>query len=477
MTKFRSLTSSLPVGIFALLAGFAVLAASCSDASNNSTSAAGDTLPARPNGDLVDSTGAAFLTAPDVKTGELSPELKDDLDLAFGSLSGGEPLADAVLRVGESGDVRVAWLLADLMRFVPAGSGTAVAVAYENLTGIPLTEQYNWKVSTDALIAWDIPAPPGYVDWKRIPFEQVDDRWAPFFDDTEANIDWRVYSWGGVLMDDRARDNVVNVCAQGCIPAINDPELISAEEGTWYGDDRIIFGVEINDEAVAFPKNIMEIHEMVNTTIGGRRIAIPYCTLCGSAQAYVTDNVEGFDTLEIRTSGLLARSNKVMFDLDSFSVFDTFTGEALSGPLREAGVQLEQLTVVTSTWGDWKIAHPNTTIISEDGGISRSYADDPLRGRDDNGPIFPVGDVDTRAGVQDSVIGVLSADGTPLAFPAEEVRTAIANGETPGLAGITIVADGGGFRAENADGEQVTAHQSFWFAWSQFHPDTLVWTS
>lgn len=468
MIKFRTL---------ALVVLLALLAAACS---NNSTDAAavGDTLPARPTGDLVDSDGVAFLTAPDVKTGDLSPALREDLDRVFGAIAiGSQPASEDLESVGQSGDVRAAWLLADLMRFNSAGSGTPLAQAYENLTGITLAEQYNWKVSTDALIAWDIPAPPGYVDWKRIPFLRVDPRWAPFFDDDDANIDWRVYSWGGVLMDDRARDDVVNVCSRGCIPAINDPELISAEDGNWYGDDRIIFGVVINEEAVAFPKNIMEVHEMVNTTIGGRRIAIPYCTLCGSAHAYVTDNVEGFDTLEIRTSGLLARSNKVMFDLDSFSVFDTFTGEALSGPLREAGVQLEQLTVVTSTWADWKIAHPNTTIISEDGGISRSYRDDPLRGRDDNGPIFPVGDVDTREGVQESVIGVLAGDGTPLAFPVEGVRAAIASGETPGLADVMIVADGGGFRAENADGEPVAAHQSFWFAWSQFYPDTLVWTN
>ncbi len=460
-----------------LLTALSVVAAACTSSSPGTASTTGQTLPARPSGDLLNSDGVAFLTAPEVKTGELDADLRNDLDATFNAFRAGESIDDAVLRVGDSGDVRAAWLLADLMRFSPAGPDAAVVTAFENLTGVPLNEQFNWKGSTDALIAWDIPEPPGYLDWKRIPFELVDSRWAPFFDDTNANIDWRVYSWGGVLIDDRPREDVAQFCPLGCIPAINDPALTSAAEGDWYDDERVVFGVVIGDEAVAFPKHIMEVHEMVNTTIGGRRIAIPYCTLCGSAQAYVTDNVPGFDTLEIRTSGLLARSNKVMFDLDSFSVFDTFTGEALSGPLREAGVQLEQLTVVTSTWADWKAAHPDTTIVAENGGISRNYNLDPLGGRDDNGPIFPVGDVDGRAGVQESVIGVLAADGTPLAFPAEQARAAIANGETPSLAGVTIVADGGGFRAQDADGNPLAAHQSFWFAWSQFYPETQVWTS
>ena len=94
---------------------------------------------------------------------------------------------------------------------------------------------------------------------------------------------------------------------------------------------------------------------MVNDTLGGRRIGVPYCTLCGSAQAYLTDSVpNGQETPVLRTSGLLSRSNKVMYDLVTGSVFDTFTGEAISGPLREADVRLDQITVVVSTWGEWK---------------------------------------------------------------------------------------------------------------------------
>jgi hypothetical protein len=57
----------------------------------------------------------------------------------------------------------------------------------------------------------------------------------------------------------------------------------------------------------------MEVHEMVNITIGGRRLGIPYCTLCGSAQAYLTAKVPpGVEPLVLRTSGLLSRSNKLI---------------------------------------------------------------------------------------------------------------------------------------------------------------------
>ena len=213
---------------------------------------------------------------------------------------------------------------------------------------------------------------------------------------------------------------------------------------------------------------------MVNDTLGGRRIGIPYCTLCGSAQAYFTDEVGG-GPVELRTSGLLSRSNKVMYDLFSFSLFDTFTGRALSGPRQDGGVVLEMVTVVASRWGDWKAAHPDTTIVASDGGIGRTYDLDPLQGRDDAGPIFPVGDVDPRLPVQERVIGVEAPDGTFVAFSVESATAVLGAGERVELAGVRVVSRGGGLTAETLEGEPLVSHESFWFAWSQFHPDTLVW--
>jgi hypothetical protein len=328
----------------------------------------------------------------------------------------------------------------------------------------------------DHLIAWDLPALPGYEGWKGALYSLIDPRWAPFFEDEAAEIDWRLVSWGGVLMDDRPF-GVAEPCEFGCIPALDDPAVTDAGGGDWYPDERLVFGITVEGESRAYPKHIMEVHEMVNDDLGGRRLAIPYCTLCGSAQAYFTDDVEGAETMPVlRTSGLLSRSNKVMFDLPTFSVFDTFSGEALSGPLREAGVQLEQTSVVTSTWGDWKTAHPDTTIIAEDGGIGADYPLDPLRGRDDDGAIFPIGDVDPRLPAQARVLGVVTDDGQALAFPVEAARAQLDAGRPVSALGVTVVPDASGLRVTREDGSEVVGHEAFWFAWSQFNPETLLWS-
>jgi hypothetical protein len=421
----------------------------------------------------------SFGPAPATPEGPIDKKLAADIDLVITGFETSSIPRREVRKIGGSEDARVAWILSDLLRLEPRSELVNVLVgSFEQLTGTTLTAaerrpEAAWKAVTDRLIAWELPAPPRYVDYKARLFELVEPRWAPFFADRKADIDWRLVSWGGVLIDDRPPGDR-EPCAQGCIPALDDPPVTDVKGGSWYPDDAIVFGLVVDGEARAYPRNIMEVHELVNDTLGGRRIGLPYCTLCASAQAYFTDTV-GKRNLVLRTSGLLSRSNKVMYELSTKSVFDTFKGRAVSGPLREAGVTLEPITVVTSTWGAWKDAHPRTTIVARDGGVGRSYPLDPLQGRDDSGPIFPVGDVDPRLPVQEQVVGVIARDGAPVAFPAAAARGALKAGKRVELKGVRLQLDGDGLRAVLDDGAEAVSHQAFWFAWSQFHPRTALW--
>jgi hypothetical protein len=426
---------------------------------------------------LVDAHGAPIPSTPTVPGGPLSPSLTANLDVVFGDL-GVDVDEDAIARVGESGDIRAGWLLTDLLRFTQRGHvAEAAEQAFEQLAGGSLTDAPAWSQAADWLIAWDVPAPPGYLEWKRRLFVFFEPGWAPFFDDPNADVDWRLLTWGGVGIDDRPLAEVRRRCPDGCIPALDDPAVTDAAGGGWYPDDRVVFGVVIDGETRAYPKNVMEVHELVNDTLGGRRLGLVYCTLCGSAQAYLTDAVPaGFETLELRTSGLLFRSNKVMFDLHTSSAFDTFAGRAVTGPLHDAGFTLEMITVRTSTWGRWKAAHPDTTIVASDGGIGMTYPDNPLQGRDDEGPIFPVGLVDPRLPAQEPVLGVVTPDGTAVAFPVARAMLELDAGRPVAAAGVRVRTDGAGLAVETLDGQPIPSHQAYWFAWSQFHPGTVLWT-
>lgn len=430
---------------------------------------------ARAEGTVPDYVVAEFGAPPAVPDGPLSEGLRQAIQAAFvdsvAQANWGLAQGEALEVIAASGDPRIAWLVSDLMRFVAEPQLNALlAAAAADLLGIAPPDENAWEVVTNHLIAWDIPAPPDYLTFKRAIFTTAVPGWERLF--VEGDIDWRLVSWGGVLIDSRPFGRTDEPC--NCIPAADNPRVTPADRASWLSDDAIVFGIEVNGEARAYPRRIMEVREMVNDTLGGRDLGIPYCTLCGSAQAWFTDGLpSGVRRPILRTSGLLIRSNKVMYDLRTHSVFDTFLGRAVTGPLAKRGLQLEQASVVTTDWGSWRKAHPETTVLGEELALGRDF--DFRNGRDADGPIFPVGDVDPRLPVHEDVIGVLTASGRPVAFQRSAAMIALTRGEAITFENVRLRLEAGGIRAVDANGADLGSHQAFWFAWSQFHPGTALW--
>ena len=424
---------------------------------------------------LPDHVIKKFGKPPAIPDGALSKELAGAVKMAFidstTNSTWGRDQTIALAEVAESKDPRLVWIIGDMMRFISSHElNAALTNAAVKLLGIKFPQVNQWGIVTDHLIAWDIPAPPDYLKVKRAIFTSFVPGWEKIF--VEGDIDWRHVSWGGVPIDDRKYDTTDTLC--NCIPAADNPKVSTAKEATWLKDDDIVFGIEVNGEYRAYPRQIMEVREMVNDTLGGRDLGIPYCTLCGAAQAYFTDRMpDGVDRPVLRTSGLLIRSNKVMYDVKTFSVFDTFLGKAVTGPLAEKKIQLKQASVVTTDWGTWKKAHPETTVLVEALALGRNF--DFRNGRDANGPIFPIGDLDPRLSVHEDIIGVITASGKPVAFQRSKAFAALKKGEKITFENVHLKLDAGGIKAVDATGADLGSHQAFWFAWSQFHPGTALW--
>ncbi|MEL7179843.1 MAG: DUF3179 domain-containing (seleno)protein [Pseudomonadota bacterium] len=431
---------------------------------------------------LPDYVISAYGNPPSVPVGPFSDEVERNVRQAFlgtiapvGSVSRstwGAAQSEALAELAAAQDPRIAWFIADQMRFTwQSELREELSAAAGQMLGKTWQTRDQWSELTDHLIAWDIPAPPNYLLIKRSLFTSYLDGWDALF--VEGDIDWRLVSWGGVQIDARPYDTTDTPC--NCIPAADNPTVTTAEEAAWLRDDDIVFGIAVNGAYRAYPRQIMEVREMVNDTLGGRHLGIPYCTLCGAAQAYFTDELPpGIERPILRTSGLLIRSNKVMYDLTTMSVFDTFLGRAVTGPLAEKGLVLEQASVITTDWGTWKATYPQTTVLTEDLALGRNF--DFRSGRDADGPIFPVGDVDPRLPIQEDVLGVVTASGRPVAFPRGAALLALRSGQEVAFENVRLRLDAGGMRAVDVDGSDLGSHQAFWFAWSQFYPDTALWT-
>ena len=102
-----------------------------------------------------------------------------------------------------------------------------------------------------------------------------------------------------------------------------------ADQATGGGGQFI--GISLGDDVRAYPKRILAWHEMFVDTVGGISVAGVYCTLCGTMILYETTR-NGVDH-ELGTSGFLFRSNKLMYDRATQSLWNTLWGKPVIGPL------------------------------------------------------------------------------------------------------------------------------------------------
>ncbi|MBZ0277243.1 MAG: DUF3179 domain-containing protein, partial [Anaerolineae bacterium] len=121
--------------------------------------------------------------------------------------------------------------------------------------------------------------------------------------------------------------------------------------------------------------------EGVTGSIAGQAVTLAYCTLCGSGILYdstIPDVVLDGDhlgpmTLEFSSTGLLMRSNKLMYDRDTDTVWNAMTGEPAFGALAPADLRLTMLPMVVTDWESWLAEHPDTSVLSLKTGYQIPY--------------------------------------------------------------------------------------------------------
>ncbi|MGH7253469.1 MAG: DUF3179 domain-containing protein, partial [Nitrospiraceae bacterium] len=160
------------------------------------------------------------------------------------------------------------------------------------------------------------------------------------------------------------------------IPAILKPVFVPASKAVFLNDDDRVLGLSLAGEAKAYPIKILNWHEIVNDTIGGRPVAVTYCPLCGSGIAIVTEVQRRRYTFGV--SGLLYQSDLLMYDHQTESLWSQIAMEAVTGPL--IGTKLTPLFLEHTAWGEWKAIHPTTLVLSTQTGYARNYDVDPYFG-------------------------------------------------------------------------------------------------
>ena len=205
------------------------------------------------------------------------------------------------------------------------------------------------------------------------------------------------------------------------IPAIDEPRFVTpADADRWIDDKEPVVVVVHEGDARAYPYQVLIWHEIVNDVVGGLPLAITYCPLCNTALVFVRRH-DG-EVLDFGTTGRLRHSDLVMYDRQTESWWQQATGEAIVGTY--AGDRLEFYPAQTTSWADFKRAHPKGRVLSKDTGYDRPYGRNPYTGYDEGrGPIagFFSKEVDERLPAMERVAAV-TLEGHHVAYPFSVLR-------------------------------------------------------
>ena len=407
---------------------------------------------------------------------------------------------DAVRRLIDGGDPGLAFGIVDALFFIPSALRRDAFEALEGLTGEAVgTSYWDW-VEWAGRAGEEIRPTPGYDRWKVVLLSKIDPGYADMlYAGAPTRIRLEEVVPGGVRIEG--------------IPSLDFPPMVAAAAATYLKDDEDVFGVELGGEVRAYPLRFLDWHEMLNDDIGGRSVSLSYCTLCGSGVLYDTGPTGAGRCFA--TSGLLYRSNKLMFDRETRTLWSNLYGEPVLGALASEPEthRLTVLPMTRTTWQDWRRKHPSTTVVALTKELKkegRKHGFDYRPGKANaarRGVSFPVWKK-SAALPPETEVYVLRLGGAVRAYPLDRLPASGLVHDMVGGQPVLLIhdAEAGSVRVyrrdetfrrvdgrlQSADGrvweihedalvsgetrlERLPGHFAFWFGWYAFFPQTEIY--
>ena len=169
------------------------------------------------------------------------------------------------------------------------------------------------------------------------------------------------------------------------IPAIDDPVFLPVSEVDDLPGVEPVIAVEVDGEARAYPLRILMWHEIVNDTVNGRPLAITFCPLCNTAIAF--DRVIDGAVHDFGTTGKLRNSDLVMYDRQTESWWQQFTGEAIVGAMN--GTRLVPWPSRLESFARFRERRSDGEVLIPNDARARDYGANPYVGYDSRAAPYP----------------------------------------------------------------------------------------
>jgi len=214
----------------------------------------------------------------------------------------------------------------------------------------------------------------------------------------------RTVSWGEILSGGPPKDG---------IPAVDAPDFESIAAGDeWLEPLDPVISFSHGDVTRAYPLSILIWHEIVNDVVDGQPVTITFCPLCNASIAF-DRNFDG-QVLDFGTTGRLRNSDLIMYDRQTETWWQQFTGEGIIGTY--AGEQLRFLTSQVLSWEDYKASHPDGEVLARPD-MPRNYGYNPYVGYDSTSrPFLFLDTPDPRLEPVERVLG-LTTETDAIAYP------------------------------------------------------------
>ncbi len=241
--------------------------------------------------------------------------------------------------------------------------------------------------------------------------------WA-FFPALSADLPWGTHNWKtDFTLHSIPYSEVTSVIGKDQIPAINSPKFAAIAEVDDIPGREPVIGLEINGDARAYPLRVMTRHEIVNDVVGGKPVAVTYCPLCNAS--IVFDAMIDGARHDFGTTGKLRNSDLVMYDRQTESWWQQFTGNAIMGEY--TGRQLKIVPSRLESWDQFRERFPNGKVLYPRNFLRR-YGSNPYVGYDTSDrPFLFFGELPNDMPAMTRVI-VIRRDGRePMIIPMQRV--------------------------------------------------------
>ena len=216
------------------------------------------------------------------------------------------------------------------------------------------------------------------------------------------------------------------------IPSIDEPRFQPADEIDWLQNNEPVIFLELDGTAKAYPLQILIWHEIVNDRIGDTPVSVTYCPLCNSSVVF-DRRIDG-TLLDFGTTGLLRNSDLVMYDRQTETWWQQFTGEGIVGT--HTGRELKMIPSRVTAFEAFRKEHPAGAVLARPTFSPRSYGTNPYAGYDSRSAPYPFFQGDLPDGINPMArVVVVRDDESVFAVALDHVRT---NGPVALSAGIDV---------------------------------------